>query len=44
MKHPSLKLINVSWNDHEKLNNNCSSDFVCNERKLPVSNEDFNDS
>ena len=44
MKHPSLELINVSWNDHEKLNNNCSSDFVCSERKLPVSNKDFNDS
>ena len=43
IKVPSLELINVSWNDHEKLNNNCSSDFVCSERKLPTSDKIIDD-
>lgn len=43
LRHPSLTLLNTSWTDHEKLNVNCSSDFVCSAKKMPHSVHLYND-
>jgi phosphoacetylglucosamine mutase len=35
LRHSCIKLVNVEWEDHIKLNTSCSSDYVCTTRSLP---------
>jgi phosphoacetylglucosamine mutase len=35
----SISLINTNWEQHELLNHNCSSDFVCSYKMLPLPRE-----
>ena len=35
LKNPCIRLINTSWTNSESLNEQCSSDFVCTNKKLP---------
>ena len=40
-KNPHIRLINTSWTSPQKLNHQCSSDYVCSHHSLPYQSDLF---